>query len=141
MSVVLDTTIEEGRFDVIYTDASAPTSVDVNLVLHVDSRDNEAFVRRLVNATVSTYGGSAHVRAKVYMAEFNSVLVYVTEAGWATWRSRLVGRAPDPKALRQHFASAVLSDYKGCITEYAERPFCTHEVAFSDGSAIYWAGQ
>jgi len=141
MSLLVDTSVEDGRFDVIYADTLAPTSVDVNLVLHVQSRDDDAFARRLVNATVSMYGGKAHVRARVYVAEFNSLLVYVSEQGWVTWRSRLVGCKPDPTTFRQHYAAAALGEYKGCMSQYTETPFCTHEVSFSDGGAIYWAGQ
>jgi hypothetical protein len=142
MSTLYDGSIEAGRFDLIYVDREHHTPVDVNLVLHVVSDNDEMFARKLLEATVSQYGSTtAHVRVKVYVAEFNSVLVYLTDAGYQKWSAQLAGEMCDAKPARQHYATEALAHYKACMREYAQKPFCTHEVCYADGSAVYWAGE
>lgn len=142
MSTLYDESIEVGRFDLIYVDKQCPTPVDVNVVLHVMSDADEAFARKLLEATVAQYGKAvAHVRLKVYVAEFNSVLVYLTEAGYQKWSAQLVGELSDARAAQQHYATEALTLYKQCMKEYAPKPFCTHEVCYADGGAVYWAGE
>ena len=141
MTLVVDGSIEEGRIDVIYAGESSPGAIDVNLVLHVYSTDDAAFARKLVTDTVALYtDGSAHVRAKVYLAEFNSVLVYVSDAGFERWTKQMAGEPPEQRVARQHCATGHLALYRECMRQYTTEPFCTHEVCYTDGSAVYYAG-
>jgi hypothetical protein len=67
MSTYYDGDLEVGRFDLIHVDKAARPSVDVNLVLHVVSTDDEMFARKLVEGTVAMCGGATpHVRLKAY---------------------------------------------------------------------------
>ena len=140
MALVVDDTIEQGRLDVICAGESSPGTVDVNLVLHVYSTDDAAFARKLVADTAALYTDGAHVRAKVYIAEFNSVLVYVSDSGLERWAKQMAGERPEQRVAQQHYATGHLALYRECMRQYTSEPFCTHEVCYTDGSAVYYAG-
>jgi hypothetical protein len=142
MSTYYDGDLEVGRFDLIHVDKAARPSVDVNLVLHVVSTDDEMFARKLVEGTVAMCGGATpHVRLKAYVADFNSLLVYVSDTGMQGWRSQLTGCETELPAARQHYSTEAIALYRSCMREYATQPFFTHEVSYTDGSAIYFAGE
>ena len=142
MSILIDDSLEVGRFDVVHAGGSEPSPVDINFVLHVCCENEYAFARELVEKTVAMCGReSAHVRARVYVAEFNSALLYVSDAGLNKWRDALTDCPADVKAARQRIAEWALADYKRCVGEMAPRPeYCTHDVCFADGASVYYAG-
>lgn len=142
MTTVYDGDLEVGRFDLVHARTDVKDPVDVNLVLHVCSTDDEKFARKLLADTVAMYApATPHVRLVVYVAEFNSVLVFVTDPGMRRWCAQLTGEPLHEKAARDHYATDALNAYKACMREYASQPFCTHEVSFADGGAIYYAGE
>ena len=101
--------MEEGRIDIVNAEYASAGTVDVQIVLHVSATDDDAFARKLVARVVEIFEpSSAHVRAKVYLAEYNSVLFYPSDAGMHKWQSQLLGESLDWRATRQHYADAVL---------------------------------
>ena len=141
MTTLYEADLEVGRFDLVHVNKEAKDPVDVNLVLHVCSSDDEKFARKLLADTVAMYGASKpHVRLVTYVAEYNSLLVFVTDPGMRRWCDQLTGEPLQEKAARDHYGTEALSAYRACMREYAAQPFCTHEVSFADGGAIYYAG-
>lgn len=142
MALLVDTTMEAGRIDIVNAEHASAGAVDVQIVLHVSATDDEAFARKLVARVVEMFEpSSAHVRARVYLADYNSVLLYPSDAGMQKWQSQLLGESLGWRAARQHYADAVLVEYRTCIREYVTEAYSTHEVCFADGAAIYWAGE
>lgn len=146
MPLVVDEMLEVGRIEVVDKD-DATTTVDVNVVAHVHGAGELAFAKRIVADIRACYakGTPLHIRARVYLAEFNSLVLLLSESGWRKWVEGLNGDAPKNGRLRELYTARLLDAYKGSVCEHAAcddlgRRHCTHEVCMADGNSVYWAG-
>lgn len=145
-SITVDTTLGRSRFDVV-AQPDTPSAVDVTLVLHVFTDDCKPFAVAVVDRILKMFPETgAHLRAKVYVCDFNAAVLIVSDSGVTKWSGQLAGHRFDPPAARQHFASTSLADYRACVRQHApndvdDRTACSHEVCYSDGASVYWAGE
>ena len=127
--------LEPGRLDLAVCD-EPQSPVDVAIVAHVFADDELEAGRKLMDSVRQTFDAdvSLHARAKVYSADYNSVVVLPSAIGLAK-----------SKFKSQEFAERSLHAYKqameACKSQTVDiKQVLTHEVMFPDGASVFWAG-